>query len=221
MNNIQKIIRRLSPPLIISALILLVSNWLFAGSEKEPASLEVQGSVELATMLVGRFAGTSSDSEIYLEDQRTLMAPLGEGVWFYFRRDRDGILYRERVVQLIDQPDGSVRQQTWRLVAPEIPVADITLDSLQSDAMAGGEESNCLQVWRRTHSEQVGTLWQAIIDPDNCVIFSSRRNQAIRIGAETRLTQNRLLEAERGFTIENEFLWGTPVAEFSALQRME
>lgn len=180
-----------------------------------------QGAAGLASQLAGKFAGVDSNNKVYLQDERQLLTPLGKGVWLHFRRERDGVLYRERVIQLLDQPNGYVLQQTWRLVAPEIPVTQITLDKLQSDAISGNDIENCRHIWRPVAESRSVHYWRAEINPDNCVIYSARRDTEIRIGSESKLTATTLEEAERGFTIDGTFLWGTPVGQFARMTRVE
>lgn len=172
------------------------------------------GAGELVKLLGGVFAGRDSHDQTYLRDWRQEIAPLGEGRWLYFRRDRNGEVYRERIVQLLDRPDGSVVQETWRLPKGDVPLTAARLRVLARSDLSGESLGDCPHVWRKEASD-----WRSEVDPQTCVIHSDRRGTDIRIGSESRLSATQLIEAERGFALDGTLLWGTPLGEFATMER--
>ena len=178
----------------------------------------------LAAMMAGRFA-EQGDKAIF--DFRSRLSSMGEGQWLYYQRDHDKReagdtrkAYRQRVLQLVNRPDGGVAQITWSLQEPEgyavAPNNPALLASLSRDALVPTLEPGCEQIWVLE-----GVTWRGRVDPVKCTIFSKRRNQRIAIGSETRLTKSALQEAERGFDLDGKQLWGTAPGAFSTMQRVK
>ncbi len=174
-------------------------------------------------VLAGDVAGiyeTGIGTEEAMRDRRVRIAPLGDGEWLYYQVNHktDLSVYRQRVLQLTPLPDGQVSQVAWTINEPEALVdlwdnpgvqTSLTLDDLSASMDAG-----CRQVWTQTAEG-----WHGIVDPETCVIDSARRGTQIRIGAESKLTSERLSLAERGFDLEGEQLWGTAQGDYYVLSR--
>ncbi|MEP2751449.1 MAG: chromophore lyase CpcT/CpeT [Parasphingorhabdus sp.] len=209
-------------------LVALIFSQLAAGCAPSEDIIAIDGqengqAVQLAGMMAGRFA---EQGDIAIYDFRAKLPSMGEGQWLYYQRDRGKRdagdtreAYRQRVLQLVNRPDGKVAQITWSLkepagyaVAPNDPVL---LASLTRDALVPTLEPGCQQIWVL----ESGT-WRGRVDPAQCTIFSKRRNQRIAIGSETRLTKSTLQEAERGFDLDGKQLWGTAPGAFSTMQRV-
>lgn len=190
------------------------------GADREPSDNPV---AELAALMMGRFA---EDGETPIFDFRAKLPQMGDGQWVYYQRDRGKRdagdtrkAYRQRVLQLVDRPDGRVAQITWSLkdasgyaTAPNNPAI---LDALSREALAPLLADACEQIWMFE-----GGIWRGRVDPARCVIFSKRRNTRIAIGSETRLSDDALQEAERGFDLDGVQLWGTAPGAFSTMLRV-
>ncbi|MEP3452330.1 MAG: hypothetical protein ABJN65_08110 [Parasphingorhabdus sp.] len=59
-----------------------------------------------------------------------------------------------------------------------------------------------------------------ISKPEELHNNSKRRDKRIAIGSQTRLTGEHLMEAERGFDLDGNQLWGTPTDQFTTLVRV-
>jgi reactive intermediate/imine deaminase len=162
----------------------------------------------------------SSSGEV-LSDFRPRIAPLGEGQWVYLQRNRGDVPYRQRVLQLLDNPDGSVTQIAWSLSAPEAftdaPSQPDVLKSLEPSMLVATFSEGCSQEWRYTVGPE--PAWTGVVNPETCVIMSERRGVEIRIGAEAKITPEGMFEAERGFSLEGEQIWGTPEGEYALIMR--
>lgn len=170
----------------------------------------------LAELLAGQYAAPATPSGPALADTRVPIAPLDEGAWLYFERDRDGATYRQRVLQLVNQPGGSVAQTAYTLRDPERFADGASLAGLSSVDLDPGMPDGCEQIWRRVGER----TWVGRVDPATCIIKSRRRQTRIRIELELRLDEEGLAEAERGFALDNTQLWGTPSGAFARLARV-
>ena len=197
----------------------LSSNAPSAESASDTASGTAAPAAQLVSALAGDLVSSNPVGETILNDYRIPMAALGEGEWLYLHRNRGDTPYRQRVLQFVDLPDGRVAQTAYSLTNAEgfadIPqdrarLSELTLADLRLDFTDG-----CEQVWARDPEPEV--MWAGVVDPASCVIFSKRRGYEIRIGAETQVTDEGLREAERGFTLAGEQLWGTKPGEWALL----
>ncbi|MEP3227160.1 MAG: chromophore lyase CpcT/CpeT [Parasphingorhabdus sp.] len=191
----------------------------FAAAEeaKDPAQ-------QLAAMMAGKFT-ESGDTPIY--DFRFPLPAMGKGQWIYYQRDRGKreagdkrTAYRQRVFQLLTQPNGMVTQITWRLKNPDAYNTAShnprQLLSLKHSALVRMFTKGCEQRW--TYD---GVQWSGRVDPKSCMIFSKRRNRTIAIGSQTNLSQKGLQEAERGFDLDGNQLWGTAPGAYSEMLRTD
>ena len=179
---------------------------------------------QLASSMVGTFATRADAPGTAFADFRASLPTMGDGQWIYFQRNQgaDMQVYRQRVLQLIDQPDGSVSQITYTIAEPErfatAPQDAAALAPLNSADLTALLNEGCEQLWRYD-ADRDGGSWIGRVNPDSCTIYSQRRQTEIRIGSETRLTGDALYEAERGFDLEGNQLWGTPAGEYSTIYR--
>lgn len=178
----------------------------------------------LAEQMTGDFVAHPPSDEQEMTDSRRAIPALGEGAWVYLqvRRGTGSDLYRQRVLQLIALPDGSVVQRTYSLPADAQGrdlIADTEgLHSLVVDDLKATMSDGCDFVWKVQPDQSRGE-WRAKLDPENCTIYSSRRNARIGIGAESRIGNDYLWLAERGYDLEGNQLWGSPEGEFTKLRR--
>jgi len=199
--------------------LLACASALPLAANNEPSAAEA-----LAEAMSKPFAAPEpSENGGVLSDFRPRIAPLGEGEWVYLQRNRDGAPYRQRVLQLLDNPDGSVSQIAWSLSDPEAlenaPDQPELLDMIDRSMLVATFTEGCAQQWSFTNDPE--PVWSGVVDPETCVVMSQRRGAEIRIGAEARITPDGLFEAERGFSMQGEQLWGTPVGEFALIMRDE
>ncbi len=179
---------------------------------------------ELAAAMTGTFATRADAPGTAFADFRTAIPALGDGAWIYFQRNQGAEMqvYRQRVLQLVDRPDGSVSQITYTIAEPErfasAPDDATSLTALSPADVTALLNEGCEQLWRFNAERDSGS-WVGRVDPDTCTIYSQRRQTEIRIGSETRLTGDALHEAERGFDLDGNQLWGTPAGEFSTIYR--
>lgn len=199
----------------------LVICCLAACSHMSPAGSEI---AELAGLMVGDFETAPDVAESRFVDQRRRLAALGDGEWVYMQLNSgpDGRLYRQRVLQLTRERDGVVRQRTYRLTA-DGDRRDLIADPERLAALTRGDldmsaDMDCANFWRRGSGDSIW-LWQGRVDPGKCIIFSERRQARIAIGAEAYLKHDALWLAERGFDLEGQLLWGSPLGEYSQLHR--
>jgi len=186
----------------------------------EPAAPAKQGSAELARVMEGVFQ-TPKDSENNFVDTRLTMAAMGEGEWLYqqINTGEERKVYRQRVLQLIDGPDGGVVQQTWKLkddagkhdlLIDREMLVGLTVEDIEAALPAG-----CDQLWR---VQQDGS-WYGHVDPAVCQIFSERRQATIGIESEVELSAEQMLTTERGYDSDGKQLFGTDPGEFIVLER--
>lgn len=211
---------KLSNSAALAALLLAASCVSNPGTTREAsAPATTSNAAELADLLSRDLVTAESTSETALRDYRSRIAPLGEGEWMYLHRNRGDKPYRQRVLQFLDTPGGTVRQVAYKLkdqaAFTDAPSRPALLETITSDMLTLDFTKGCEQIWSR--SDVPGVQWDGVVDPETCVIFSKRRGKQIRIGAEARVTSNGLQEAERGFTMAGEQLWGTPKGEWALL----
>ncbi len=191
---------------------------------------------KLSKLMVGNYASNPDEKGYQVVDFRKSIAKLGEGEWIYYQRNQGTDVasqkkaYRQRVLQLIDLPDGSVAQRTWSLIEPERFAGaranpDI-LKLLTIDSLTPTMEQGCDQIWHQSKAVKMKSNsdnqnWEGSVNPKNCTIYSKRRDKRIAIGSQTRLTSEYLMEAERGFDLDGNQLWGTPKGQFTKMMRTD
>lgn len=175
----------------------------------------------LASLMIGTFQTAPDDPVNTIRDRRVRIAsPDFEGVWLYYQLNTgdDWTVYRQRVIEL-SEDDDAVIQKTYGLKDPEgfIDVWERPeqLASLSRDDIEPYFEEGCEQVWSRDEQDQ----WRGYVDPENCKIFSERRQSNISIEAEARLDQSTYRQTERGFDADGNQLFGTKPGEFIVLYR--
>lgn len=173
--------------------------------------------LNLAQMMQGRFEAPLEGPESGFLDHRISLPALGEGQWIYHQVNKgtEAVLYRQRVLQLLPEEDGSVRQVTYRL-KNETNFANLwdTDKSISRKDLIPAFTTGCEQIW-----EKEATLWVSEIDPQNCVIDSKHGGRKIGIASRARLSADSLQQGEAGYKPDGTFLWGTPEGEWITLER--
>jgi len=180
---------------------------------------------DLADLLAGTF-----DSELIEPDQpdeqrlvdrriRLDLPNLGAHVFYQQINHREGLtVYRQRLLVLTDA-SGRLEQRAYALREPEWYV-DANASSFERMTTEDLEEilpHGCEQVWTRTDDG-----FRGYVDPDQCQVISSRTGKARRIEAESHLSRDRLLLAERGYDADSrEQLFGSAPNEFRILGRRQ
>lgn len=190
-----------------------------------PALSEDRNDAEaLAGLMIGTHQTAEDDPNNDFVDTRIALDPLGPGHWVYYRLNtgEDRTVYRQRVLQFTDQPDGGVLQTTWSLKEPERaavePSASTLSVGLSMEDLVPALDDGCDQYWRYD-SEIEGGPWVGVVDPATCKIFSERRQEKIAIKAEARLSDDTLYQTEKGFDASGTQLFGGPEGEFIILYR--
>jgi CpeT/CpcT family protein DUF1001 len=188
---------------------------------------EEDAATELMSMLGGSYRTADPESlkegESLMWDRRQLVeltAMSTRGIYWQLNTGDEEKLYRQRLLVFENNDDGSVTQHTWYFRAPEA-VADQfdnpgLFAALTQEDLKQGLPDGCEQIWRRD-----GDNWQGVVDPGTCRLWSKRREQWRRIGAEVRLFPDELWQVERGFDDEMNQLFGTAPGEYYVLKRIE
>lgn len=176
----------------------------------------------LATILIDTFETSGSHQDTYILDRRIRLKsdPLGDGVWFYYQLNTgpERKLYRQRVMNLKAQEDGTVLQRSYGLKMPQdfenLWDRPNRLSGISAEDITPYFDQGCGMVWTPD-----GEAWSGYVDPQTCVIKSRRRNKSIRIESEARIEATRYLTNERGFEMDMTFLWGTKPGDYITLTR--
>jgi len=129
-------------------------------------------------------------------------------------------VYRQRLLVFTAAPDSDeIIQATWSFREPErfvdaFAAPDLFAGLTEADAEPALPDG-CDQVWSRTDDG-----WYGRVDPDTCRVWSERRQQWRRIGAEARVLPDAYLQAERGFDDEGTQLFGTKPGDMYRLERI-
>ncbi|MEM9879547.1 MAG: hypothetical protein AAF862_09770 [Pseudomonadota bacterium] len=85
-----------------------------------PGTARSDNAQALAAAMVGSFETKPGDPDNNFLDQRAALAPLGPGQWVYLQLNSGPTrkLYRQRVLQLTNQADGTVLQKAWTFKSP-------------------------------------------------------------------------------------------------------
>jgi len=165
----------------------------------------------------------ATDAELPdLLDRRVLVqAPtFGDYVMYWqLNSGPDSEVYRQRLLVFEATDDGEIVQTTWSFRTPERFVdafdAPELFAELAADAVVATLPKGCDQVWRRTN-----TGWEGSVSPENCRVWSERRQMWRRIGADARLEADAYWQAERGFADDGRQVFGTPPGELYRLDRI-
>lgn len=172
----------------------------------------------LASAMAGTYLRPSPSSDEPRQDRRVPLAPLGDGQWIYYQVNQGLDLeqvYRQRVLNLSEQLDGRVTQTTYTLTKPEdYQAMDAPIDQITLDQLTRGMESGCDMVWI-----EMPDGWSGRVDPSQCVIFSQRRQTQLRIGSRADIASTRLRQAETGYDLNGNRLWGSEDGEWMVLYR--
>jgi len=180
---------------------------------------------QIAAAMIGDFETDPANGGNQFLDRRRALPPLGDGLWIYLQLNSgpDQTLYRQRVLQLVDHGARGVVQNTFSLASPD-DKRDLIADPARLAALTLADlkptlEKGCDFAWHPA-ARSSGFLWRGEVSPEDCVIFSKRRQQRIRIGAESLLRDDALWQAERGFDLEGNFLWGSSEGDFTQLTKV-
>lgn len=175
----------------------------------------------LAQAMDGEFLRLPDASQTPLRDKRIRIDPLGPGEWLYYQINEGENLsevYRQRVLQLRTDTNGRVIQTAYSLKTPEplqafdaAAITTLTLNDIEPTLGAG-----CDLIWI-----EMGDGWAGRIDPADCLIVSQRRQTEIRIGTRTDLIGDRLRQAESGYDLDGNRIWGSEDGEWMVLRRQK
>ena len=131
-------------------------------------------------------------------------------------------LYRQRVFNFIESDNGQgIVQKTYVLNSPDyyVNVWDHPerLAQLTSENFKPMFDADCDTQWTRDGSGD----WAGYVNPQSCIIESSRRNMQIRIESENVLSAQKYQTTERGYDIDMNFLWGSKPGEMNTLLVVE
>ena len=181
---------------------------------------------QLAALLAGKFDTHAIQPELAvaerLVDKRVrISAPqLGKYVFYQQINHRQNLeVYRQRLLVLsVASNSGDIVQHAYALNEPEWYVdADAAVfENIDMDDLDAFMPSGCEQVWTRTAEGFAG-----YVDPERCEIISSRTGKPRRIESESKLTNETLRLAERGYDADTgEQLFGTAQGESLLLVRI-
>lgn len=183
---------------------------------------------DLAVLMQGRFdshlPGIATDvplDERIIDSRQQIAAPQIGALVVYLQLNRGaGLdLYRQRVLVFDVGADGAVTQQAFTLSEPErfidANTGDAVLLDLSRDDLEPLLSNGCEQVWLRRDDG-----FRGYVDPDTCIIISSRTGKPRRIEAETLLNSGTLVLVERGYDEGFNQLFGTPPGEHAVLHKM-
>ena len=176
-----------------------------------------------ASLMEGAYATAPDDPENNFTDRRVrITSPSLEGVWLYYQLNTgaERKLYRQRVISLTLASDGeSIIQKTYGLQDADNYInaweKPNLLRAMTRNDISLYFDEGCEQVWREVAAQS----WQGYVDPENCKIFSERRQAEISIEAEARLTSTNYYQTERGFDADGNKIFGSEPGGFIKLFR--
>lgn len=180
----------------------------------------LEGEFRSANPEAGKAVDGSADEPLLWDRRVRVSAPaLGEYVvYLQLNTGAEAKLYRQ-VLMVFTLQDSGIVQSAWRLKSPERfadafgkPGLFVDLDYQQLERSL---PEGCEQHWTRE-----GVNWHGHTRPGTCRIWSERRQAWRRIEAETRITNNALFQAERGFDDEGNQVFGTTAGELYRLHRL-
>lgn len=166
-------------------------------------------SSELAQFMEGHFIAGQPDAETYFHDKRVRIAPLtsegGEWLYYQINRGADDSVYRQRILHLVEGPNETVVQTAYTLTQPEqFSGMGDALKSISTSDLDTAFTAGCEMIW-----QTVENGWSGRVDPQTCIIDSSRRQTQIRIGSVSQLSTDGLRQGESGYHMDGSYLWGT------------
>ena len=181
---------------------------------------------QLAMLMEGRFdthaPGASAPPKTRLVDTRIrVIAPAFGDVVFYSQINMGDSqkVYRQRLLVFEQTADGLIQQSAFSFKTPERFVdgnANELAKLLKTDVEASLHEG-CRQMY-----QQAGKGFYGRVNPDTCIITSSRTGKLRAIEGEAMVMGDRLRQAERGFDPETgEQLFGTEAGVYYELLRVE
>jgi len=204
--------------------LLATSALLFVGA----TCLAETALDDLAALMQGSFdshsPGTTTHvpiDERIIDSRQRIVAPQIGALVVYLQLNRGANLdlYRQRILVLNAGADGTLSQQAFTLSEPEKFVDAKSGDDVLRNLSRGDLEplltAGCEQIWSRADAGFAG-----YVDPDQCVIISSRTGKPRRIEAESLLTADSLALAERGFDEDFNQLFGTPPGQHAVLHKV-
>jgi len=173
----------------------------------------------LAAAMAGEYDRTSTSSDEPLRDRRIRIDPMGPGEWLYYQVNEGADLeqvYRQRVLSLWTQADGRILQTAYSLTSPNIyETMGESLSALTLDQLRPALPSGCDMVWI-----EMPNGWAGRIDLNDCIITSKSSQAEIRLGARADLIDHRLRQAETGYDLDGNRLWGSEDGEWMVLRRV-
>ncbi len=178
----------------------------------------------LADLMDGKFDTHAKRPDLppedRLVDQRTRVTAPALGDYVFYQQLNHGEtleVYRQRVLVLA-VTDGTVQQKAYALREPEqfVDADPAVFESISMEDVEVFMPDGCEQVWKPRADGYHG-----YVDPERCVIISSRTGKERQIEAENVLTRGWISTAERGYDPETgEQLFGSPKGELLLLHRV-
>ena len=187
------------------------------------AALDESDVYALADLMLGYFATAVGNTEQTIIDGRLRVDNLGEeGVWIYSQLNTGDelSLYRQRFHHLMLSDDRmQVIQRSYAHTDPDkfIDVWEnpAVLARLRKSDLEPVLDADCAQIW----TLDVEGRWRGVVDPHRCKVFSERRQETIRIGADSYYQGDDFGTSERGFDEGMNPIWGSAPGEFIILTR--
>jgi hypothetical protein len=165
--------------------------------------------------------GSPGEDRLVEKRIRVTAPQLGKYVFYQqINHQQDLSVYRQRILILsYNDSTGRLEQVGLALKTPEefVDAGPEDFGALDIDDLDAFLPKGCELVWVTTDDGFKGH-----VDPEHCIIVSSRTGKERRIEAESILSKDRLLLAERGFDAESrEQLFGTEPGEYLHLGRVD
>ncbi|MEP2988200.1 MAG: CpcT/CpeT family chromophore lyase [Parasphingorhabdus sp.] len=150
------------------------------------ASSWTGAAAKLSKFMARSYASDPDEKGYQVVDFCKPIAKIGEGEWICYQRNQGTDVagqqkaYRQRVLQLIDLPDGSVAQRTWSLIEPEkFAGARANPDILKLLALVSltpTMEQGCDQIWHQNGAAKMKSNpddqnWSRSVNPKSCTII--------------------------------------------------
>lgn len=172
----------------------------------------------LDRLMQGSFNSTNLESPFTDTRIRVEAPDLGEYVYYYQVNDGPELeVYRQRVLALSVDNEGVISQVALSLAEPE-KYANASAEAfagINAESFVPGLPDGCEQIWTETENG-----FRGYVDPTKCVVISSRTGKPRGIEAESILTADTLLLAERGYDENGKQLFGTERGKYLTLKRV-
>lgn len=210
---------------MLRAVIVLTASVLNASCSSESVTDTPSPLEQFAAVYDNTFETPKTGDSPIIRDRRVRIASDNlAGVWFYSQMNtgEDFKLYRQRIFNFIERGDGQgIVQKTYVLNQPEIYANawdnPELLATLTQDDFKPMFDMGCDTAWTETGDG----AWTGYVDPQRCIIDSTRRNMKIRIESESVLSSDKYQTTERGYDIDMNFLWGSKPGEMNTLLAVE